>query len=101
MAVSVDTKTFYVADGYCNSRIIRYSITVTSDGKHAVNKITEWGKTAGVMSIKRVSSFGMLDNGIKSVKKLYHIHYTIYVHRCKHNTYSNNFVKNCQFCEFQ
>ena len=54
VAVSQDTKTFYVADGYCNSRVIKYSITVTSDGKHAVNKITEWGKTAGVMSIKKV-----------------------------------------------
>jgi len=53
VAVSADTKTFYVSDGYCNSRIIKYSITVTSDGKHAVNKITEWGKTAGVMSISR------------------------------------------------
>jgi hypothetical protein len=53
VAVSQDTKTFYVADGYCNSRIIKYSITVTSDGKHAVIKITEWGKTAGVMSISR------------------------------------------------
>ena len=54
MAVSKDAKTFFVSDGYCNSRVIKYSITVTGDGKHAVNKINEWGKGAGPFSISMV-----------------------------------------------
>jgi len=53
VAVSMDAKTFFVSDGYCNSRIIKYSITVTGDGKHAVNKMIEWGKGAGPFSISK------------------------------------------------
>jgi len=53
VAVSKDTRTFFVADGYCNSRIIKYSVTTTGDGKHAVSKVKEWGKGAGPFSIGR------------------------------------------------
>ena len=33
-----DTEHFFVADGYCNSRIIKYSVRIDSDGKHVVQK---------------------------------------------------------------
>merc|ERR1719391_1259083 len=52
VAVSKDAKTFFVSDGYCNSRIIKYSITVTGDGKHSVNKIKEWGQSSGPFTMK-------------------------------------------------
>ena len=35
-------------------RIIKYSVTTTGDGKHAVSKVKEWGKGAGPFSIGRV-----------------------------------------------
>ena len=34
-------------------RIIKYSVTTTGDGKHAVSKVKEWGKGAGPFSIGR------------------------------------------------
>jgi hypothetical protein len=55
VAVSKDTNTFYVSDGYCNSRIIKYTVSlVAATGKHEVNKVTEWGKGAGPFSITQV-----------------------------------------------
>ncbi len=55
VAVSKDTNTFYVSDGYCNSRIIKYTVSlVAATGKHEVNKLTEWGKGAGPFSITQV-----------------------------------------------
>ena len=38
VAVTDDTQHFFVADGYCNSRIIKYSVRIDSDGKHIVQK---------------------------------------------------------------
>ena len=38
VAVTDDTEHFFVADGYCNSRIIKYSVRIDSDGKHVVKK---------------------------------------------------------------
>ena len=37
VAVSQDTNSFFVSDGYCNSRIIKYGVTV--DRKRAENVI--------------------------------------------------------------
>ena len=54
VAVSKETNTFFVSDGYCNSRIIKYTVTVGGDGKHEVSKATEWGKGAGPFSITKV-----------------------------------------------
>ncbi len=55
MAVSKDTNTFFVSDGYCNSRIIKYTVSLMpATGKHEVNKVTEWGKGAGPFSITQV-----------------------------------------------
>lgn len=56
MAVSKDTNTFFVSDGYCNSRIIKYTVTVAADGKHEVSKAKEWGKGAGPFSITKVGT---------------------------------------------
>ena len=44
--MSKDGKTFFVADGYCNSRIIKYSIEVSNLGYHDVKlkKLLSWGK---------------------------------------------------------
>ena len=50
MAVSEDTNTFFVSDGYCNSRVIKYSVTV-KNGKHEVNKVFEWGQGAGPFTL--------------------------------------------------
>ncbi|TRY67348.1 hypothetical protein TCAL_12467 [Tigriopus californicus] len=54
VAVSDDGKTFYVADGYCNSRIIKYSLRVDKDGYHNVSIVTQWGQANGAgLSITR------------------------------------------------
>jgi sugar lactone lactonase YvrE len=50
VAVSEDTNTFFVSDGYCNSRVIKYSVTV-KNGKHEVNKVFEWGQGAGPFTL--------------------------------------------------
>ena len=47
VAVSQDGNSFFVSDGYCNSRIIKYGVTVDSNGIHKVNRLFEWGKGAG------------------------------------------------------
>ena len=46
VAVSKDGKTFFVADGYCNSRIIKYSLEITNLGYHNVTlkRLMSWGK---------------------------------------------------------
>ncbi len=53
VAVSQDTQSFFVSDGYCNSRVIKYGVTVDSRGAHIVKKITEWGKGAGPFTINK------------------------------------------------
>ena len=53
VAVSQDTQSFFVSDGYCNSRVIKYGVTVDSRGTHIVKKITEWGKGAGPFTINK------------------------------------------------
>ena len=47
MAVEKDGKTFYISDGYCNSRIIKYNLDVMSNGEHKVTKVLEWGQATG------------------------------------------------------
>lgn len=47
MAVEDDGKTFYVADGYCNSRIIKYTLEIEPDGKHKVTQVMQWGEASG------------------------------------------------------
>ena len=46
VAVESSGDTFYVADGYCNSRIIKYTVSVNKEGYHNVSKIMQWGKSA-------------------------------------------------------
>ena len=42
------TKVFYVADGYCNSRVIKFNVTVdAATGEHKVAKVTQWGEANG------------------------------------------------------
>ena len=54
VAVSQDTQSFFVSDGYCNSRVIKYGVTVdSSTGAHNVKKIMEWGKGAGPFTVNK------------------------------------------------
>jgi peptidylamidoglycolate lyase len=53
VAVSADGATFYVADGYCNSRIIKYSLVVEASGHHKVTKEWQIGEARGGISIQR------------------------------------------------
>jgi len=53
VAVSDDTNSFYVSDGYCNSRVIKYGVTITSSGVHDVKKLFEWGKGSGPFTVKK------------------------------------------------
>jgi len=54
VAVSDDLNSFFVSDGYCNSRIIKYGVTVDpSSGNHDVKKLFEWGKGSGPFTIKQ------------------------------------------------
>jgi len=53
VAVSEDTSSFYVSDGYCNSRVIKYGVTVTPSGTHEVKKLFEWGKGSGPFTVKQ------------------------------------------------
>jgi len=53
VAVTDDGNTFFVSDGYCNSRIIKYKVTVEQgSGRHQVQKVTEWGRGAGPFTLK-------------------------------------------------
>lgn len=64
VAVSSDGNTFFVSDGYCNSRVIKYQVgaaagppdppqvTLAAGGRHQVEKVTEWGKGAGPFTLK-------------------------------------------------
>jgi len=53
VAVTEDGNTFFVSDGYCNSRIIKYKVTVEpGSGRHQVQKVTEWGRGAGPFTLK-------------------------------------------------
>jgi hypothetical protein len=39
-----DCRTFFVSDGYCNSRIIKYHITsISANGYHSVVKVMSFG----------------------------------------------------------
>jgi len=53
VAVSEDTNSFFVSDGYCNSRIIKYGVTVSQTGAHDVKKLFEWGKGSGPFTVKQ------------------------------------------------
>ena len=53
VAVSEDTNSFFVSDGYCNSRVIKYEVSVGPDGKHLVEKVLEWGKGAGPFTVNQ------------------------------------------------
>ena len=53
VAVSDDTTSFYVSDGYCNSRVIKYGVTVNPSGTHEVKKLFEWGKGSGPFTVKQ------------------------------------------------
>merc|ERR1719450_1441350 len=53
VAVSDDTTSFFVSDGYCNSRVIKYGVTVTQSGTHEVKKLFEWGKGSGPFTVKQ------------------------------------------------
>ena len=46
MAVSKDGKTFFVADGYCNHRIVKYSLEISNLGYNNVTlrRMMSWGK---------------------------------------------------------
>jgi DNA-binding beta-propeller fold protein YncE len=45
VAVTDDTNYFFVADGYCNSRIIKYSVSLNAtSGHHVVQKVFQIGK---------------------------------------------------------
>jgi len=60
VAVSEDTNTFFVSDGYCNSRIIKYSVSVDAKtGKHVVNKELEWGRVMPFTMAMRPDSFNV------------------------------------------
>jgi len=60
VAVSEDTNTFYVSDGYCNSRIIKYSVSVDPNtGKHIVNKELEWGRVGPFTMSLQPDSFNV------------------------------------------
>ena len=45
MAVSKDGKTFFVADGYCNQRIVKYSLEISNLGYNNVTlkRMMSWG----------------------------------------------------------
>lgn len=44
VAVESDARTFYVSDGYCNQRIIKYAIrSINANGYHSVVKIMSFG----------------------------------------------------------
>ncbi|XP_071746304.1 peptidyl-glycine alpha-amidating monooxygenase B isoform X2 [Lepeophtheirus salmonis] len=49
VAVTEDGRNFFVADGYCNSRIIKYQVRVDSNGYHqvSVDVILHWGEANG------------------------------------------------------
>ena len=53
VAVSEDTNSFFVSDGYCNSRVIKYGVTVGPGGEHQVEKLLEWGQGAGPFTLTR------------------------------------------------
>lgn len=43
VAVMSDARTFFVSDGYCNQRVIKYAHTVNTEGYHSVHKIMSFG----------------------------------------------------------
>merc|ERR1711994_1111928 len=44
VAVMSDSRTFFVSDGYCNQRVIKYVIRSISDnGYHSVSKVMSFG----------------------------------------------------------
>ena len=44
VAVMQDARTFFVSDGYCNQRVIKYVIrSITSNGHHSVVKVMSFG----------------------------------------------------------
>ncbi len=54
VAVEDDGKTFYVSDGYCNSRVIKYNVEVEKKtGHHKVTKVWQIGESKGGISISK------------------------------------------------
>merc|ERR1711962_406757 len=43
VAVMSDARTFFVSDGYCNQRVIKYAHTISTEGYHSVHKIMSFG----------------------------------------------------------
>ena len=43
VAVMSDARTFFVSDGYCNARVIKYAHTINTEGYHSVHKIMSFG----------------------------------------------------------
>ena len=65
VAVTDDTQHFFVADGYCNSRIIKYSVRIDTDGKHIVQKefqartlFNDVARSSKTMSIAQIILLG-------------------------------------------
>ncbi len=53
VAVADDGKTFFVADGYCNSRVVKYDLQIEKGTeKHKATKAWQIGEGSGI-SIKR------------------------------------------------
>jgi len=68
VAVSQDTNSFFVSDGYCNSRIIKYGVTVDRNGLHQVKKLFEWGKGAGPFTITKGPNSFNIPHGLALVE---------------------------------
>ncbi len=49
MAIADDGKTFFVSDGYCNSRVVKYDLEIEKGtGKHKVTKVWQIGEGSGL-----------------------------------------------------
>ena len=59
IAVSNDGKTFFVADGYCNHRIIKYSVEINNLGYNNVTlkKLMSWGKVNKHNTLMQLSPY--------------------------------------------
>lgn len=87
VAVSKDTNSFFVSDGYCNSRIIKYGVTEEPGGKHQVRhqfsfsnvniscfarqvtKLLEWGKGAGPFTVTKHPASFNIPHGLALVEE--------------------------------
>ena len=64
VAVTEDTDTFFVSDGYCNSRVIKYAVLVGPGGDHQVKKVKEWGHGAGPFTVTRGQNSFNIPHGL-------------------------------------